>query len=305
MRSVILACVAALVFSNASASELRAVATIPDIAALVQIVGGDRVDVKTLARGYQDPHYLEAKPSFVVQLKRADLLAYVGLELEVGWLPLLLEGARNDRLLSGSDGLLGLSEGLTILEIPTGQVTRAAGDVHPDGNPHYWLDPRNQIPMSRTIAERLAVLDPEHAAGYRARQQEFERKWTAAVEEWNQRMQPWRGTRVVCYHKQWEYLFDWMGIDIAGYVEAKAGIPPAPRHVNELEKRMIAEDIGVIVMSNYFEPAAAKRLSAVTGAQLVVLPASVSGEDGLDDPFTFFEYLVTELETAFQEHAER
>ena len=160
---------AVLSLAGPAAARLRVVATTTDIAAVFRAVGGDDVEVEAIARGYQDPHYLEAKPSYIVKLRRADALAYVGLELEVGWLPLLIEGARNDELLLGRRGNIPMSVGIEILEIPTGEVSRAEGDIHPLGNPHYALDPRNFVVMAEAAGNELARLDPERSESYAAR----------------------------------------------------------------------------------------------------------------------------------------
>lgn len=285
---------------SSTEARLRVVTTTTDVAALAAIIGGEHVQAEALAKGYQDPHYLEAKPSHMVRLRDADLLAYVGLELEVGWLPLVLNGARNPALLVGEPGHLSVAEGISILEIPTGEVSRADGDVHPLGNPHYWLDPRNLVPMARTLEARLGRLDPDHAVVFRQRREQFEGELARRIAAWENRIAPHRGQAVICYHKQWEYLFDWLGIEVAGYIENKAGIPPSPRHVSELQRLIEERKIGVLVISNFFEPAPAQRIAERTGARVVVLPASVAGEEGLDDPFTFFDHLIEELVTAFE-----
>lgn len=291
-----------VVFAGGSArAELEVVTTTTDAAALVEILGGDAVQVTSLAKGYQDPHYLEARPSNMRRLRDADLLVYVGLELEVGWLPLVLDGSRNPRLRPGEPGHLALSHGIDVLEVPTGEVSRTEGDVHPLGNPHYWLDPRNLRVMARTLSERMAELDPANEGVFAANLDGFERELTRRILGWEEIMSPFRGEAIVCYHKQWEYLFAWLGIDVVDYVEVKAGIPPSPRHVARLEHLMRDEGVGVIVMSNFFEPAPAERIASRTGAKLVVLPASVGGEDGTEDPFAFFDHLVGELASAFRE----
>lgn len=303
----LLICAALLAFAlpaPCAFAAIRVVATTADVSALVDAVGGEHVDVTTIAKGYQDPHYLEAKPSHMLRLRKADLLAYVGLELEVGWLPLLVEGARNSDLRAGGTGNLPVHEGVTLLEVPTGELSRAEGDVHPLGNPHYWLSPRNLLPMARNIEARLAQIDYEHADEYAARYESFAQRLGEAITRWEAEMAPYRGQRVICYHKQWEYLFDWLGIEIVGYVENKAGIPPSPKHVGELQQLIEAEKIGLIVISNFFEPGPAEKLASRTGASLLVLPASVAGEDGLDNPIAFFDHLIEQLSKALAKGAD-
>lgn len=292
-------CLLFLVTTQSAAEGLRVVTTTTDIAALVEILGGDRVEVESLCRGYQDPHYLEAKPSHMARLRRADLLAYVGLELEVGWLPLLVSGSRNPRLRNGEPGNLNMSAGIDILEIPTGALSRSEGDVHPQGNPHYWLRPGNLITMAQTLATRLAELDPAHAADYESARAGFQARMTSAIEGWQGRLAPWRGEQVVCYHKQWEYLLDWLDLSVLGYIENKPGIPPSPRHVSSLREAMRERGTRLVLISNFFEPEPARRVAESTAAGLLILPASVRGEEGLDDPFRFFDRLVEGLAAGF------
>jgi zinc/manganese transport system substrate-binding protein len=282
--------------ATAAKADLRVVTTTTDLAALVEIVGGDHVEVEALCRGYQDPHYLEAKPSHMTRLRRADLLVYVGLELEVGWLPLLVDGSRNPKLRAGNPGHLNASEDLEIRDIPTGPVSRSEGDVHPLGNPHYWLDPRNQVAIAGSIAERLAELDPERAGDFHSNRAAFEERMLASIEAWEQRLSGWKGQKIVCYHQQWEYLLSWLGIEVMDYIENKPGIPPSPRHIAQLREAMAREQIPLVLISNFFEPAHARRVAEASGAALQILPASVDGEDGLGDPFLYFEYVVSELE---------
>ena len=221
MRSPILALLILAFAATAAKADLRVVTTTTDLAAIVEIVGGDHVEVEALCRGYQDPHYLEAKPSHMTRLRRADLLVYVGLELEVGWLPLLVDGSRNPQLRSGSPGHLNASENLHIRNIPTGPVSRSQGDVHPLGNPYYWLNPRNQVVIARAIADRLAELDPERAGDFEANRAAFEQRMLESIEAWERRLVGWKGQQIVCYHQQWEYLLSWLGIEVLDYIERR------------------------------------------------------------------------------------
>ena len=296
MRSILIAVL--LLASIPASAEVRVVTTTTDLGALVEIVGGEHVEVEALCRGYQDPHYLEAKPSHMSRLRRADLLVYIGLELEVGWLPLLVDGSRNPKLRAGNPGHLNASTGLEVRNIPVGEVSRGHGDVHPLGNPHYWLDPGNLIPIASKIAERLAELDPENAEVYASNLAAFETRLLAAIDDWSARLAGWKGRRIVAYHQQWEYLLAWLGIEVLDYIENKPGIPPSPRHISQLKESMAREKIPMVLISNFFEPEHARRVAEASEARLVILPASVDGEDGLSDPFLFFEHLVTELEAA-------
>jgi zinc/manganese transport system substrate-binding protein len=282
--------------ATAAKAELRVVTTTTDLAALVEIIGGEHVEVEAICRGYQDPHYLEAKPSHMTRLRRADLLIYVGLELEVGWLPLLVDGSRNPNLRSGNPGHLNASEGLVIRNIQTGPVSRSQGDVHPLGNPHYWLDPHNQLIIAARIGERLSELDPGNSPTFASNLTAFQLQMRQAIAGWEERLSGWKGQKIVCYHQQWEYLLGWLGIEVMDYIENKPGIPPSPRHISQLREAMAKQQIPLVLISNFFEPAHAKRVADASDAHLMILPASVDGEDGLEDPFLYFEYIVSELE---------
>src|SRR5437867_619138 len=186
-----------------AASKLNVVTSTQDLAAISREVGGDRINVDSIAKGYQDPHFVEPKPSFLLKLMKADLLEVVGLELEIGWLPPLITQSRNARIQVGANGYMDLSRYCEILEIPQGQVTRAMGDVHPLGNPHYWLDPENGRRMAKAIQQKLAELRPEDAAYFAQREADFERRLTDSEKRWDTAMAPYRGRKVITYHRSW------------------------------------------------------------------------------------------------------
>src|SRR5215467_10964812 len=193
--------VASVLFAlPANAKKLNVITATTDMAALAQEVGGDRISVESIAKGYQDPHFVEAKPSFLLKLRQADLLITVGLQLEIGWLPPLITQSGNPRIQVGANGYLDASQFAEILEIPTGQVTRAMGDVHPLGNPHYWLDPDNGRRVARGIAGKLGELDPPDASYFQERFQDFDKRLTAAEQKWDGEMAPFKGSKVVTYH---------------------------------------------------------------------------------------------------------
>lgn len=280
---------------------LRGVATTSDVAAVLQRVGGTRVEVTTLAPGSMDPHYLEAKPSYIVSMRRANLLVYNGLQLEIGWLPLLLDGARNRQIVFGEPGNIPLSRGLEILEVPGGSLSRAQGDIHPEGNPHYTLDPRNLVRMATTVEDALVRLDAAGAAVYERNHAAFVAEIEKALPGWEKSLEPYRGQRVVCYHKQFEYLLAWLGIEPVDYVENKPGIPPSPRHLEELEARMREQRIPLLLTSTFISPERLQNLAERSGATLLVLPAGVGAVPGTESPLAFFAHLVTELERGFRE----
>ncbi len=296
MKHTTIAVVAAASLLAATAeAKLNVVTTTPDLGAIAAAIGGDHVQVKSLAKGYQDPHYLEAKPSFMRTMNRADLLVYTGLELEVGWLPLLIQGARNPRVASGASGHLDASAGVPLLEVPTGQVDRSMGDVHPEGNPHYMLDPRNGLVVASSIAGRLQALDPDSAEDYARNLAQFTELLSENIQRWQVQAAGLRGHRLVTFHKQWEYLMHWLGIRIVDQVEDKPGIPPSPRHIATLAARMRAEGLRVIVSSNFIDTKPGKRLAGQTDARLLALPISVGGEPDIKTYVGLFDTLVSHL----------
>lgn len=297
MRSIFFIFLLILVCSVNGEAKIRVVTTTTDLAAIVQAVGGDDVDVSAIARGYQDPHYVQAKPSYMRLMNRADLLVYVGLELEVGWLPLLVQGARNPKITSGAVGHLDASAGIRRLDVPDGAVDRSMGDVHPEGNPHYWLDPRNGVIVAHNIAEKLSVLDPQNAPDYRARLVAFEKDLQTRIAEWETQLVHLKGRKVVTYHKTWDYLADWLGFEIVAQVENKPGIPPSPRHISDLVSRMQAEHIGILLCSNMVDTKIAERVASRAQSQLVVMPTSVAGVDGVNTYVDLFDYVVAQLLT--------
>jgi zinc/manganese transport system substrate-binding protein len=297
MRSLaIFCCSCLLLVSSALAAEpLAIVTTTADIAAIVKAIGGDRVAVESIAKGYQDPHFVEAKPSFIRVVNRARMLFNVGLELEVGWLPLLIQGARNPSMV-----VVDLSAGIAVLEKPTGPVSRAQGDVHPFGNPHYWLDPRNGVIMARRVAQELKAVAGADGGLFEQNLKNFESDVTAKRKRWEEQMAPFRGTQLVTYHKEWEYLTNWLGLGVAGYVEDKPGIPATPRHLEELIQTMQQKQIKALLASNYTNPSVPKAVADKTGAKLVMLASSVGGEEYIKTYADLFDGIVGKLSAALK-----
>lgn len=287
-----------LVPGGAQAGRLRVVTTTSDLAAIARGVGGSAVAVEAVARGYEDPHYLQAKPSYMRRLRGADLLIYNGLELEIGWLPLLIQGCRNPLVLPGATGNLDASAGVLILEIPGGEVDRSMGDIHPEGNPHYTMDPRNGLVIAATIAARLEQLSPENAELFAANLQAFQAELRQHIAEWEEQLAHLRGDQVITYHKQWEYLASWLGLDIAGYIEEKPGIPPAPRHVAHLIGLMQNSGITVILHANFVDARPAERVAVRSAATALELPAAVDGEEEISTYVELFDVIVHRLAAA-------
>jgi zinc/manganese transport system substrate-binding protein len=291
---------ASLVPSSAEAKNLNVVTSTTDMAALTQEVGGDKVRVESIAKGYQDPHFVEAKPSFLLKLRQADLLVTVGLQLEIGWLPPLITQSGNPKIQVGANGYLDASQFAEILDIPTGTVTRAMGDVHPLGNPHYWLDPENGRRVAKGIAEKLGELDPADANYFQQRFQDFDKRLTAAEQKWDAAMKPYHGRKVVTYHNSLPNFAKHFGLNVIGYVEPRPGIPPTPSHTIELIGLMKRENCKIIMVEPYFDLKTPNSIARETGAQVVKYLPSVGGEKDVTDYFKLFDYDIDLLMKAFQ-----
>lgn len=293
--AVSLAAVSLVGAPPARAAALEVVATLPELALLTEAVGGERVAVTALARGDEDPHTLAAKPSHSRRLLKADLVVYNGLQLEVGWLPLLLQGARSPALLAGGKGNLDLGASIEPLEVPTGGVDRSQGDVHPEGNPHYTVDPGLYPLLADAIAERLAQLDPAGAGEYRARAAAFRADWEPRLAAWQARLAPAAGKALVTYHKQWEYFAARFGLRIVDYIEDRPGIPPTPRHVGELVDRIKAGGVALIVYADLTHPEVPEKLAARSGCKALALPQSPGSRGGTETLVTWFDTMIGTL----------
>ena len=282
-----------------AAGKIQVMTATTDLAALAQEVGGDKIEVESIARGYQDPHFVDAKPSFLLKLKRADLLIVVGLDLEIGWLPPLITQSTNPKIQVGAPGYLDASRFAHILEIPTGQVTRAEGDVHPLGNPHYWLDPENGLRIAKGIADKFSEMRSGDAAYFAQRYADFEQRLRQANQRWQDEMKPYAGRKMVTYHRSWPNFSEHFHLDVVGYVEPRPGIPPSPQHTVELIQQMKRDNIKVIVVEPYFDLKTPNSIARETGGQVVVLPPSVGGEKEIADYFKLFDYDIAKLKRAF------
>jgi len=286
-------------------AALRVVTSTEDLAAIVREIGGDRVTVEAVAKGYQDPHFVEAKPSFILKLNKTDLLVVVGRELEIAWLPPLITQSRNAKIQPGSAGYLDASQNVKILDIPTGQITRAMGDVHPQGNPHYWLDPANGRRIAQNIQAHLAQLAPADAPYFAQRAGEFDKKLAEAEQRWKAALAPYKGLKIVTYHRSWSNFADAFGLDVVGYVEPKPGIPPSPSHTLTLIQEMKRQNIKIVLVEPYFDLKTPNAISRDTGAKVLVMPPSVGGVKGTEDYFMLFDYDVKLLVDAIRETGTR
>jgi len=281
--------------------KLNVITTTEDLASIGREVGGDRISIDSIAKGYQDPHFVEAKPSFILKLQRADLLVVVGRELEIGWLPPLIQQSRNAKIQQGARGYLDASAQARILEIPQGQITRAMGDVHPLGNPHYWLDPENGQVIARAIAARLSELRPNDKAYFDQRLADVANRLGEAAKRWVAEMAPYRGLKVVTYHRSFANFADRFGLDVVGYIEPRPGIPPSPSHTLELIQEMKRQNVKVILVEPYFHLKTPNLVARETGARVVVLAPSVGGTKDVVDYFKLFDYDISAVVTAIKE----
>lgn len=322
------------VHAQEGAKPLHVCATVPDLGNLVREVGGDRVSVTVFAKGTEDPHFVEAKPSFIKALSQCDLYVQTGMDLEIGWAPVLLQNSRNGAVLPGGRGFLDASTVIAPLEVPTGPVDRSMGDVHPLGNPHYLLDPLNGFKVARLIRDKLIELRPDHKAYFEDRYATFSKRLgTAFVGEklarkydaeklallfergrlgaflkqqgeeallggWLGLMLPYYGAKAVDDHNLWPYFSRRFGINVIGHMEPKPGIPPTTSHLRALVERMRAEGVKAVLAAAYYDPRHARFISENTGARVASLANQIGARDGADDYLSMSDYNVRQLVAA-------
>lgn len=276
--------------------------TTEDLKSITEAIGGDKVKVDSLARGYQDPHFVAAKPSFMMKAKNADLFMVIGLELEIGYEELIINGSRNQKIRIGQPGYLDASEGVNLLEVPTTtKIDRSMGDVHPMGNPHYWLDPENVKIVAYNIANRLSELSPDKAQYFQENLASFNKKIDEKMAEWNKKMEPFKGRKIAIYHRSWPYFVDRFGLVIACELEPKPGIPPSPAHLKEVIDIMKRDKVGVILMEVFYDEKPAQFVAGQTGAKVIVVPNSVGGIKEAKDYFSLMDTVVDRLAEGLKE----
>ena len=294
------AALAAALFSltvptSPATAEVRVFACEPEWAALAEAVGGADAVVYSATHGRQDPHYIRARPSLIAQIRRADILVCAGAELEVGWLPVLMQRGASQELQPGQPGHMMAADHVQILDRPE-TIDRSLGDVHPSGNPHVHLDPRNVRSLAGELARRLERIDPDNAEGYRSRLADFQAAWDAATDGWRARAEGLRGLPVVVYHEAWSYFLYWSGIEMVATLEALPGIPPSASHLQRVLERTRASGAKAILVAPYEPADASEWLAEKTGVPILELPFTVGGQPGVDDLFSLFEVTLTLLE---------
>lgn len=282
----------AIAFIGARATaQLRVVATTPDLAAVAREIGGDKVNVVALAKPTEDPHFVDAKPSFIVTLNRADALIDGGAELELGWLPPLLENSRNSKIAAGAPGRIVASEGIRLLEIPV-SFDRSKGDIHSLGNPHYMIDPLAVKTVARNIAAHLAALDPKNAAVYNANLARFNSRLDAKLAEWQKELAPYRGAKIVTYHRDFIYFGQRFGLTIVDELEPKPGIAPSPAHLAQVIGEMKRDNAKVILVQPFQNRKTAETVARQTGATVVDAPQQPGAARNTDSYFANMDNLV-------------
>jgi len=286
-------------WASVAHAKLNIVASTPDIGAVTKEIGKDKVEVTSIAKPTEDPHFVDAKPSFIVKLNKADMLIEGGLQLEIGWLPNLVVGARNQKILSGEKGYLIASAGVPIIEVPT-TADRAMGDVHPMGNPHFMIDPLNGKIVAIHICERLCQIDASNCAYYKDNLKDFTKRLDQKLSEWQKTLEPFRGTKIVTYHKTFSYFANRFNLNVAGTLEPKPGIPPSPTHINSLIPMMKNEGVKLILIEPFRERKTPEFAASQTGAKIVVFPIMVGGQKEVEDYLSIFDYTINQIVSALK-----
>jgi ABC-type Zn uptake system ZnuABC Zn-binding protein ZnuA len=300
-RRIFIALLAVAMFAPTAmwAQKLRVVTSTTDLRDIASAVGGARVATTHIAAGYQDPHFVDAKPSFVLQLRKADAFAYVGLDLEIGWMSTLLDGARNRRIAAGSVGNIDVSSVIPVLDVRL-TADRSQGDVHPRGNPHYWLDPGNGKRIAQLFRDRFSQLDPQGASAYAANAARFIARIDSTTRALAPQLAIIRGKPVVGWHTSWRYFQEFTGMNIVGFVEPKPGVPPSPAHLAGLIQQMKRTGVKVIIMEPFYDRKIADFVARNAGAKVLVLPPSVEGIKGIDTYLKLIDYDVRQLAEALR-----
>ena len=286
-------------FQWAKAGTIKVVTTTTDTKSITEMIGGNKVSVTSIATGYQNPHFVDPKPSYIISLSNADLFVTVGLDLETGWSPQLLTSARNSKIQKGSPGYVDASESIGLLQVPSSS-NRGEGDIHIYGNPHYWLDPLNGKVIGRNIANGLERLDPGNKTFYETNLFTFFSKIDAKMKEWQLRMAPFKGTRIIAYHNEWVYFERRFGLQIVDFMEPKPGIPPSPSQLVKVIKEVQSNNIKVIISSPYFTTSSSDVVSKATGVKEVTLATSTAAFPSIKTYFDLFDYDIDKLTAALK-----
>jgi zinc/manganese transport system substrate-binding protein len=293
----VLAATAVLAFALPAHAAVKVLACEPEWGALAKELGGDLVDVSVATSAMQDPHQIQAKPSLIARTRNADLVACTGSELEIGWLPVLLQQAGNPKVQPGQPGNFSAADFVRKLDVPT-SVDRSQGDIHPGGNPHIQTDPRNIALVATALGARLALVDPPHAADYQKRTADFQARWSAAMTRWTAQAAPLKGLSIAAHHKAYVYMENWLGLTEVAVLEPKPGVEPSAAHLQEVLATLKTRPAKMVVYSAYQDPKPDEWLSANAGIPAVKLPFTVGGTDGAKDLFGLFDDTLSRLTAA-------
>lgn len=279
--------------------KIKVVTTLTDLKSITELIGGDHVDVFAIATGYQNPHFVDPKPSYILKLSRADMFVTVGLDLETGWVPPLLNSARNPDIMIGGKGYVDASVNIPLLQVPS-QINRGEGDIHIYGNPHYWLDPLNGKIIAENIYEKLVSLAPQFGSDFKTNLDKFNKTIDEKVLQWEALTNPYKGTKVIAYHNEWPYFETRFGLKIVDFLEPKPGIPPTPSQLAKVIGEMKSQGIKVIINSPYFQAKSADLVASKSGGVVVELATSVGAFDGIDNYYDLFDYNINKITSALK-----
>jgi len=294
MKIRIIAAIAALLLSQNALAKLSVFACEPEWAALAQELGGNHLKITAATNGLQDPHHIQARPSLLARARRADLLVCTGAELEIGWLPVLLQKTGNPKIQPGQPGSFLATDFVKLLDVPT-KLDRSEGDIHAAGNPHIQTDPRRIGEVAKALAERLQQIDPDNAADYASRYADFHQRWHAAIARWQKQAEPLRGKSIIVQHKSWVYLEDWLGLKEAATLEVKPGVPATTNHLAQLLGMAKTTPVHAIIYAAYQSPRSAEWLSGKSGIPAIKMPFTVGGTKQAKDLFGLFDDSITRL----------
>ncbi len=299
VKSLAMISLLSTIFLVANAGNIKVVTTTTDMQSITEMIGGDKVSVMAIAKGYQNPHFVDPKPSYIISLSNADMFVTVGLDLEIGWSPQLIASSRNSKIQKGSVGYVDASVSVGLLQVPS-TSNRGAGDIHIYGNPHYWLDPLNGKVIGRNIANGLERIDPDNKAYYEANLFKFFRKIDEKMVEWQAKMAPYKGTKIIAYHNEWVYFERRFGLDIVDFMEPKPGIPPSPSQLVKVIKEVKANNIKIIISSPYFTTSSSDVVAKQTGIKEVTMATSVGAFTPIKDYFDLFDYDIDQVISALK-----
>jgi zinc/manganese transport system substrate-binding protein len=286
--------VLSIMITNVNASTIHVVTTTQDTKSITEIIGGNKVDVFAIATGYQNPHFVDPKPSYIIKLSNADLYVTLGLDLEAGWSPSLLSSSRNTKIQKGSAGYVDASVGVQLMQVPS-SINRSEGDIHAFGNPHYWLDPVNGKQIARNICNGLERISPENKNFFEANLKTFNETIDQKLKSWNLQMAKYKGTKVIAYHNEWCYFENRFGLQIVDFLEPKPGIPPTPSQLVKIIGEIKSNSIKVIISSPYFTTSSSDVVAKQTGAKVLTLATSVGAFDSVKNYYDVFDYNIKQL----------